>query len=101
MLMSLATTVRVKQDSDANGFGVGVMTATQAGAVGYVVEDGDVTMKSLSFVDASAVRLNSNTSTMSHEATVLGDDGQHASASTTRWPPVRPANGCWWAGGRR
>ena len=71
LLMSQADSVRiVKTDSQANGFAVGVFTATQSGTVGYVVEDGAATMQELSFVDGSAVRLSSTTGTISHEATV-------------------------------
>ena len=71
LLMSLAQATRTGEiDSDANAVGIGVMTAAQGGTVGYVAQDGDLTMNSLSFVDGSAVRLNSNTTTVSHEATV-------------------------------
>ena len=73
MLMTLAQAYNVSElDSDANGVGIGLMTPTQSGAVGYVMNDGELTMNSLSWVDASPIRLNSLTGTISHEATVSG-----------------------------
>ena len=73
LLMSLAQAVRTTEvDSDANGFAVGVFTASRASTVGVVSEDAAATMQSLSFVDGTALRLHSLTGTISHEATVAG-----------------------------
>ena len=71
--MSLAQAVRTTEvDSDANGFAVGVFTASRASTVGVVSEDAAATMQSLSFLDGTALRLHSLTGTISHEATVAG-----------------------------
>ena len=71
LLMSTAQTVNaIENDADANGFAMGMFTATQSGTVGVVAQDAANPSDVESFVDASAARLQTLVGTTSHKATV-------------------------------